>query len=55
MFEGWPWWAIPLVRSAVTILVAVGLGHVVRAVFRARMARMAAKSAVQWDDILVAL
>jgi small-conductance mechanosensitive channel len=53
MFDAWPWWAYPLFRSAITIVVAVGLGHVVRAIFRSRITRLAAKSAVQWDDILI--
>jgi small-conductance mechanosensitive channel len=53
MFDAWPWWAMPLLRSAITIGIAVGLGHIVRAVFRSRMAGLAARSAVQWDDILV--
>lgn len=54
MIDSWPWWALPLIRSAVTIAVAIGLGLIVRAVFASRMTRLASRSVVQWDDIVVA-
>ena len=52
-FDTWPWWAMPLLRSAITIAVAAAVGHVLRAIFASRMTRLASRSALKWDDIVV--
>ena len=52
-FDAWPWWAMPLLRSAITIAVAAAVGHVLRVVFASRIARLASRSNLQWDDIVV--
>jgi len=52
-FDAWPWWAMPLLRSAITIAVAAAVGHVLRAIFAKRMTRLASRSPLQWDDVVV--
>ena len=48
-----PWWVMPLIWSAVVIVASAAIGHVLRAVFASRMTRLASRSPMQWDDIVI--
>jgi small-conductance mechanosensitive channel len=49
----WPHWLRALLWTAITLGVAYGVGHVIRAVAGAKLARLAAGTAWRWDDALV--
>jgi small-conductance mechanosensitive channel len=49
----WPWWATGLFWTAATVGGAYVVGQVVRLVLGARLARLARRTRVDWDDVLL--
>ena len=54
LLDTWPEWAPRLAWTAGTIGIAYAIGHLVRAIAGARLARVAGKTEWRWDNPLVA-
>ena len=52
-WNGWPWWAWPLIWSVVIVGIAYGIGLILRGVVVKRLAKLAALTEGTWDDIVV--
>jgi small-conductance mechanosensitive channel len=52
-FDHWPTWVVQALWTVVTIGVLFGVGHVVRLVLATRLSRLAARTAGDWDDVLL--
>src|SRR4029453_338670 len=53
LMDSWPWWGWPPVWTALTIAVAYAIGYVIRAVVAAQLAKIAARTLPNWDDIVI--
>lgn len=51
--SAWPWWLMPLVRSSLTILVAILTGWTLARLVLPRLARIAASTRAGWDDVIL--
>ena len=52
--DNWPEWGTRLAWTVATLGIAYGIGHLARAILRARITRWAAKTHWRWDDGFVA-
>ena len=49
----WPWWAPRLVWTVATLAIAYGVGYLLTAYISARLAKVASRTSVFWDGILL--
>jgi hypothetical protein len=53
VWEQWPGWLTELVRTVITVGIAYGIGHVVRLLMSARLARLHSRRPGDWAEVIL--